>query len=985
MPLSWSTDEPTAGPAPSRPARARTRAVVAALTGCAVLSSAGLAAPQVSAQTSPQDVLQAVEIDLGTDGTVHGLRSTAVSKDSSSSQVSTTRLDPAEHAGQLPVRITTSWSHDGRVGTDLSELEGVDGPVRVDITVQNTTVEAQRFRFDAAGASRDAYELVATPLTVVASATLPEGSFSQITQPPAGTTSPNATNGVVSTGEDGATTVQWASLLAPPRLAAATTFRLVQDARDFSLTDLTLSVQPGLATDASVSRLLGDAFGGSAALIGNENNTIALIAEINATLAEATDDLQEVRETLAVSANEVGAATTARLDTAASELDAAAAAVRSDLQSLDGSVAAALEQTRSASLTALSRSVQGLLSYLGTPGAAPAAAPPAGPVDRGDDLTCQTEPVQDTPAAPTLLGQLGQVSELLRAISGASRQCVAVIRASLAATIGDGVTCPAPGTPTAPLVCRLRTTSATLVGVAGGLAAEGARILGAFDRKAVEEVDGRIDELVGTVKGLQGRTASLRRGPGGPSTVDELAAILRALADDVAAATAATDPAASGGLPGALRALNDLAVTRRAAGGSAAVEAALDELAGQVCSGRSGVLTDVEALLALLPDGADGRLARAGVDSLKAELQAYSDSLRQRIDGQSCAPVTGADTGTVQMQVPSGPSLKQRVQASAQQDATAWSAVAASTDLSSATPTGAAAQLAALRGQLVALGDAVVEVQERLGGQVPAGRSTSKGKSKDDDEDDDRDDDGEDGPSLDEALQALVAQVDGLYDSSVTRPGCSTPAVTATSPLNALQRSFSDLSCNQRTVAQDLEGLLKTSLPNYDAAVASVDGAAAAALAASTAGDSQLSTLIGSLTGQLEESAALQLQQGDAVVREQRARLEAQRAAAERDLDSAAQAAIASLAAEIARSTRQQAAADSAGQTGVRVEQVVDVSQAASSYRGVRRAQLADAQLEQQQVARSLQAAQTVPPFALDLPAGSSYTSVFVVRVRPVG
>ena len=74
---------------------------------------------------------------------------------------------------------------------------------------------------------------------------------------------------------------------------------------------------------------------------------------------------------------------------------------------------------------------------------------------------------------------------------------------------------------------------------------------------------------------------------------------------------------------------------------------------------------------------------------------------------------------------------------------------------------------------------------------------------------------------------------------------------------------------------------------------------------------------------------------------------------------------------------------NSAGQTGVRTEQVQETSETAASFRGVRVAELADAQLEQQQLARSLQAAQRFGAFAEDLPAGSTSSTVFVFRLGP--
>lgn len=964
-------------------------ALAAAVTTVGLVGATVGAAPG-AAQAPPEKVLQAVEIDLGTDGTINALRSTEVRQGVDADDTSSRRLDPSEHAGALPVRVTTSWSHDGKVGTDLAQLEGVSGRVRVDLTVQNTTVEAQRFRYDASGVARDAYELVATPLTVVASARLPEGAVRRVTQPPAGTTSPNATNGVVAVEPDGTTTVQWASLLAPPRLASTTTFTLVGDAADFALADLTLSVQPGLATDASITRLLGDAFGGSSALIGSENNTITLIAKINDTLAETRDDLQRVRETLSVNAGELGTATTRRLDAAAGELDASAASVRSDLVSLDSSVSSALQTTRSESLTALSQSVQGLLSFLGTPGSRP-AAPPAADEDAAAGCDATAELARD--AAPTLLGQLGQVSTLLREVSTASEACVTQVRTGIADSIGADRTCDTVVEATT-LVCRLDATSGQLGAVAQTIASEGAKILGAFDATITGKVGEDLGSLVTVVEDLQQDARSLKSG-GGETEVEQLELILTTMQTTLTTLRAGTAATATVGIAGSLNALHDLALTRSAAldGGPTSVTGQLEALAAEICgSPREAVVSQLDDVLALL-NGSD-KDEQAGIASAKAALEAYSDRLRRQVDGEACAAIKGADTGTVTIEQPVGDDLLLRIGAEAAQ----WDGVAAGTDLSAKKLTGAAEAVVALDGQLAGLQGKVAEALRFLrgsggGGSFPGSR----------------------GGGLKEAVDGLVTQVGALYDAGAGKPACApTDATAPTTPLNVLRASFSTLTCKQSTTAGDLTKLLQLNLPTYAAAAGVAETGAVDALAASRSGDGQLGTLLTALTGQLATTADRQLEQGDDVVRQLGARLVAQREAAARDLDAAAQAAIASLAAEIDRSVVQQAAAsaalqdqlsrvlvdlgsaaagqgllglvqDSASRTGVRTQQVEGARSEASSFRGVRRAELADAQLEQRQVARSLEAAQTFPPFALELPAGSSYAGVFVIAVRPVG
>ena len=123
-----------------------------------------------AAQASPEKVLQAVDVTLGTDGTVAGITSTAIRKGEDSTRSDRDVVDPSAEADRLPVRIQTAYRLGDRAGTDLSEIAGESGRVVIDVTVQNTTVRPQHLTYDSAGVRKRAYALVGTPLTVVASA-----------------------------------------------------------------------------------------------------------------------------------------------------------------------------------------------------------------------------------------------------------------------------------------------------------------------------------------------------------------------------------------------------------------------------------------------------------------------------------------------------------------------------------------------------------------------------------------------------------------------------------------------------------------------------------------------------------------------------------------------------------------------------------------------------------------------------------------------
>jgi trimeric autotransporter adhesin len=906
--------------------------------GCTVLvlgvGASGSSA--VLADELPQRALQAVTVELGTDGSVTALSSSLISRDDDGTSTRAQALNPADTAGDLPVRVTTSWRHDGEVGTDLADLVGVSGRVEINVTVQNATVHAERFQYDAGGVAQESYELVATPMTVVASATLPDGSGAGLVRPQPGATEPGTTNGVIDT--DGtAATVQWASLLAPPRLSASTTFSLVQDTEDFELPAISVAVQPGLATDTSVARLVSTSFDGTASVIGSENNTIGLIANVNATLAEVADSLQTVQQTLSVNAGEVGTAATAALSSTAASVDAAAQAVLADLTALDRSIGSTVQSTNGQALTALQVSVQGVRDYFGT--AAELDDEPAA------DAGCGVAPADADEPATTLLGQLSTVSRQLEALSSASGDCVDTLRSTLRASIGDGEECTDPAH--ADLVCRLMAGGSTLSGVADDLSDQGLAALGLLDDTAVDEVGVAVGDVVDAVVGLQQTGADV-----GDLVAGDADQQLLDLLDDLAGGLLdARDAVDTSGVRAQLDALVELAEDR------------LTEMAGdRETSVQAQLAAVADALCDLRPRDPD-------------EAAAY-DELHAQIDGTDCdqqdVDLTGTDFPTP---------LTDRVDAQLAD----WEAVRDSLD--GTDPDGAAAALAELEYDFDDLSEQIAAVR----GSVVTGGSASSAVRR--------------------AVAGLIDDLCGLYAAPAGTTSCDPlPAGTAP-PLNVLAASVADVDSGQQTLVATIKGLLEDAAADFKAAgTAQLQDAADEAAAAGAAADSSLDGLTETLLEQLGAAADQQVAQGQAVVAAQQARLAAVQAAAERDLGASAEEAVARLAEQVAAADQQQSAAaaalqaqlrkvlvdlgsaqdgrgllgvmqNSAGQTGVRTEQVEQTTETAASYQAVRVTELADAQLERQQLVRSLQAAQQMEPFGVDLPDGSTSATVFSFRL----
>ncbi|TFV52893.1 hypothetical protein [Blastococcus sp. TF02A-35] len=904
-----------------------------------VLLGGGAAlAPMVFAEEAPRRALQAVTIDLASNGAVTGLTSALVSRgeDGEDPTTRTTALNPAEHAGDLPVRVTTSWRHDGRVGTDLADVEGADGRVEISVTVQNLTGRPERFQYDANGVARESYEMVTTPMTVVASAVLPGDGAATLVRPQPGAAEPGTTNGVVST-EDDSTTVQWASLLAPPRLAPSTTFTLVQDAVDFELPAISLAVQPGVTTDTSIARLVGDVFGGSAGMVGSENHTIGLIANVNATLAQVTDSLTTIQQTLAVNAGEVGEAATRAIASTADSVDAAAAAVLRDLEALDASVGSTVESTNVRANGALATAVQSVKDYFGTPVAPGNAAA----------LACGEAPTAGEDR--TLLGHLATVSRQLRELATASGDCVGELRSTLTGSIGQIDACPTgPVDPDGPLVCRLTSAGSDLVTLGKGLADESAKVRGLIVSSEVQAVGTQVTDVITLVRKLQTDSRVFDPLLDPSTTVPDLTGSLGDLGEDLAAAQQATS---TSGVSAELGSLDAIAEGRveELTDPTTGLQAQLAALATSVCD---------------VPTSTD------------ADAQLRADTARWLVDGKNCAAQTVPASAAPAFAEPLTDRIADEVQA--------WQDVREDVVDARAALQAVSTQLAGLRAE-----DGPFTLLSGLIGKLA------------------------DQSKLKNAVKELQGVLGGLYaaPASDAEPWTCADGVRSTAPLNRLAETVEVMRCEQNEVVKDVEDLLKNAAAGVDqAGVNGVQQAAEDAEAAGAGADADLEGLSDRLDQQLAGAADRQLEEGRARVTAQTAALEAEKAAAAQELDAAATDAVSRLAEQISAANQSQAAAagalqaqlqkvlldlgsategrgllgviqNSAGQTGVRTEQVTQTSESAASFRGVRQVEVADAQLEQQQFARSLQAAQRMEPFAEDLPKGSVSATVFCFRL----
>ena len=192
------------------------RALGAFLAGLGLIATTSCGpAPEPESVSNPVKLLQSVRVGMSPAAGVETIEGTTISVSAAGdSSAADTKYDAAQAVGELPVRVSLQYRAGDKSGSDLTELQGHTGPVEIDLTLENLTVRPRVIEYDAAGQTRSDTALVGAPLTIAASTKLTGVRADDVTAGSAdgGT----GTNGVLSSTEDGATVVQWATVLALP-------------------------------------------------------------------------------------------------------------------------------------------------------------------------------------------------------------------------------------------------------------------------------------------------------------------------------------------------------------------------------------------------------------------------------------------------------------------------------------------------------------------------------------------------------------------------------------------------------------------------------------------------------------------------------------------------------------------------------------------------------------------------------------------------
>ncbi len=448
-----------------------------------ILGYAGFA----SASTDSEGESGIVNVTIGADGTIKGIST------GNSDMDSLTESELAEVVADLPVRILVSYTDSsGATKTNLEELNGASGLVRIDLEIQNTTGVVEGISADVNGGSVTQHTMVYTPLTVIgtvelegvgsgqiilddsddgsaadasdssdssASTASDEESTNEDSGDSSGTSDLGGSNGVVSSLDQGTTVMQWASILAPPYLSSSTTFTLVVDADDFQVPDFNIAVQAGYRiSDTSVGT--GTSSSDQVELVANTLYALSSVGEVFSSAGTALDNAYAL---LSNAGESIGTQTISDLNSAHSSILLQAETLSTTLDSLSVSFDQLMETTGLEIVSELSQATSTVSELLGNPDY-------LSPDYTVDSVTCEMSVTKnsDSDYSNGVMGVVYDLSSRLDAYAGAAENCHSALVDQLTAYIGSPEsvdTCSSDGEESASLTCQLLSAKQGMTGL----------------------------------------------------------------------------------------------------------------------------------------------------------------------------------------------------------------------------------------------------------------------------------------------------------------------------------------------------------------------------------------------------------------------------------------------------------------------------------------------------------------------------------------
>lgn len=553
--------------------------------------------PEPEPVANPVKLLQSVRVGLSAAAGVQTIEGTTISVSAAGdSSAADTTYKAADVVGELPVRVSLQYRAGEKSGSDLSELQGHTGPVEINLTLENLTVKPRQVQYDAAGQARTDTALVGAPLTIAAATKLAGVRADDVTAGSADGAS--GTNGVLSSTGDGATVVQWATVLAPPRSGASTTLRLVADVRDFQVPTFDVAVQPGLNTDLSADGVLAGAFSsGTGSELELQRRTISLVSDVNTVLTKAGSTITDVRRNLQVTSQTLGAKTAGELSTNSKALADTMVDLKGQLQRLGTDLESATKSTQSTTSAQLKVTVAAVDAMLGDT----TTVPPTTPIT-GEGCTAD---VAKSGSSATVYSSIQTMASQLDAYAKVSTDCRDLVAGAIKATMG-------PENPTiedcaeqGSMTCSLLGSAITVTGALLGLVAKGDELVAGLQPQLVENA---IKDQAASTATLKEVRANVTAVLAGATTPQDYKAALKTVDNELKAArksvTATLD--ATGTARSKVNALRDKLV----AISETAADARSEYEDGTLLEGSMSL--QVQQLADQLCEMADGNFPRGG-------------------------------------------------------------------------------------------------------------------------------------------------------------------------------------------------------------------------------------------------------------------------------------------------------------------------------------------------------------------------------------
>jgi predicted transcriptional regulator len=908
--------------------------------------------PKPEPVSNPVKLLQSVRVGLSPAAGVETVEGTTISVSAAGeSSAEETKYDAAQVVGELPVRVSLQYRAGEKSGADLAELEGHTGPVEIRLTLENLTVGPRVIEYDAAGQTRADTALVGAPLTIAASTKLAGVRADDVT--PGAADGASGTNGVLSNSEDGATVVQWATVLAPPRSGASTTLRLVADVEDFQVPDFDVAVQPGLNTDLSANGVIASAFStGAGSEMELQRRTISLVSDVNTVLTKAGSTITEVRQNLQETSQTLGVKTAGELRDNSQALAATMSGLKEQLRTLGADLESATTTTQSTTASQLKQTVFAVDSMLGDT----SALPPTVPIN-GEG--CAAE-VPKSATSATVYSSVLTMASQLDAYAKVSAGCRDAVAGAIAATMG-------PENPTAEecaeqgsMTCSLYGSAVTITGALLGLVKKGDEIVAGLQPHVVNGAIRDQEAAAGTLDTVRNDVAAIL--DGAETTADyttALAEVDKAIKSARASVGATREAAAEvrNKIDGLRQKLTEI---------RAAAEGAKKDLGNaQLLNGS--MLQQNQRLADELCKLADGSLPREGRLSAKEveELRSYLTSV----------PCVTTDESGNQVQALTPPfGFKDPLDARLQAQSAAWDAVLAATD--STAPEQAISQA------LATLGTAIDDIDTKLDAINEATNALDRaatGKAK----------------STKGEIEALNKALREAIESS-GRVGMT---------LAQLKEQQDDLG---EKIKQSLGDV---STETADEVLKSVDQQVRQVAEIGEAGSGAVITAFNRSISGLKSTSDEVVSDASGTVDKQRDELLGQSDELAASLAQSTQSSLANIASSTSGSTRDVEGANallssslgkvmldlgdrsvngsgllgsmatSAAKAGTADYQLALASQNAEGYANIRSRDVAGLLLRQAQFKTSLAAAAELPPFHLEVPAGATSQTLYTLKI----